>query len=938
MFKTHPCPQSLALFQEHDHRRQTCSLFAKPLCQGLSCFAAICDLRAPRMKGLFYDDSALESCRMDVNKGLPATESRRDLHVWIIENLRMAPVPEKAYGNFFEEHCYIVLHVSQSLKATQGACSDLHYWAGKEAGAEAQDAAEAFVQQLQETLGGATVQHREAQGHESDCFRSYFRSGIIYRRGGLASALTHVETNLYNIQRLLHVQGRKHVSAAEVELSWSSFNKGDIFLLDLGKVMIQWNGPETSIPEKARGLALTCSLRDRERGGRAQIGVVDDEVEATDLMRIMEAVLGCRVGNVPATRPDKSVNQLQKASVRLYHVCEKDEDLVIQELATCPLTQDLLREEDYYILDQGGFKIYVWQGRLSSLQEKKAAFSRALRFIQAKGYPTYTNVEVVNDGAESASFKQLFQSWSTKQRGNKNFGRLSKSIQVRPDVGKLQSQPELAAQLRMVDDASGKVEVWCIQDLGRQPVDPERHAQLCAGNCYLVLYTYQRMGHVQYILYLWRGHRATTRDVKALNCNAEELDLMYRGALVQEHVTMGSEPPHFLAIFQGQLVVFQGHTGRDGKEQPAPATRLFHVQGTDSCNTRTVEVPARASALNSHDIFLLVTASVCYLWFGKGCSGDQREMARTAVTAVSGENKETVLEGQEPPGFWEALGGPAPYPGNKRSSRKRSLPFTPRDQEDDARESLLVAPSAGRTGSLHCPSPGPDQVTMFLGGYVRQRFRATCVFQERIFLWLGEAASKWKEEAVDWGQEYLKTHPAGRSPTTPIVVIKQGHEPPTFTGWFLAWDPYKWTNDQSYKEVVDGSLGAMPAICEITAELNDFQLSRGPSNGGADPLTLQTLKGSQDGSGNELQPGPKAGDASTNSHHSSPRPTINGSLPRERLMHQAVEDLPEGVDPARKEFYLSDSDFQEIFGKSKEEFYSMAKWRQQQEKKQLGFF
>ena len=63
MFKTRPCPQSLALFQEHDHRRRTCSLFAKPLCRGLSCFAAVCDLRAPRMKGLFYDDNALESCR-----------------------------------------------------------------------------------------------------------------------------------------------------------------------------------------------------------------------------------------------------------------------------------------------------------------------------------------------------------------------------------------------------------------------------------------------------------------------------------------------------------------------------------------------------------------------------------------------------------------------------------------------------------------------------------------------------------------------------------------------------------------------------------------------------------------------------------------------------------------------------------------------------------
>lgn len=62
----------------------------------------------------------------------------------------------------------------------------------------------------------------------------------------------------------------------------------------------------------------------------------------------------------------------------------------------------------------------------------------------------------------------------------------------------------------------------------------------------------------------------------------------------------------------------------------------------------------------------------------------------------------------------------------------------------------------------------------------------------QIFLWLGEAASEWKE-AVAWGQEYLKTHPAGRSPATPLVLVKQGHEPPTFTGWFFTWDPYKWT-------------------------------------------------------------------------------------------------------------------------------------------------
>lgn len=50
----------------------------------------------------------------------------------------------------------------------------------------------------------------------------------------------------------------------------------------------------------------------------------------------------------------------------------------------------------------------------------------------------------------------------------------------------------------------------------------------------------------------------------------------------------------------------------------------------------------------------------------QGCNGDQREMARTVVTFISSNDKEMVLEGQEPPKFWEALGGRAPYPSSKR--------------------------------------------------------------------------------------------------------------------------------------------------------------------------------------------------------------------------------------------------------------------------------
>lgn len=65
-------------------------------------------------------------------------------------------------------------------------------------------------------------------------------------------------------------------------------------------------------------MALTCSLQDRERAGRAQIGVVDDEFKAAGLMEIMEAVLGRRLGSLYAAIPSRSINQLQKARVHLY--------------------------------------------------------------------------------------------------------------------------------------------------------------------------------------------------------------------------------------------------------------------------------------------------------------------------------------------------------------------------------------------------------------------------------------------------------------------------------------------------------------------------------------------------------------------------------------------------------------------------------------------
>uniref|UniRef100_A0A4W6DCN5 Villin like n=1 Tax=Lates calcarifer TaxID=8187 RepID=A0A4W6DCN5_LATCA len=645
------------------------------------------------------------------------------MQIWTINNMQLVPVPAQGFGNFFEGDCYIVLHVSSRLSA------DIHYWIGNSSSQDEQGAAAIYVTQLDEYLGGSPVQHREVQGSESPRFRSYFKNGLIYKKGGVASGFRHVDTNAYNVLRLLHVKGRKHVAATEVEVSWNSFNNGDIFLLDMGKAIVQWNGPQSNRREKLKAVLLAQDIRDRERGGRAQIGVVEggNEEDSPELMKVMMAVLGQRTGQLKDAIPDDKPDQVQNANTLSIHL--------------------------------------FYQG-----------------YIKAKNYPSSTTVEVMTEGGESAMFKHLFKSWRDKGQtqglgSTYSLGKIAKVDQVKFDVMELHARPELAAQQRMVDDASGDVKVWRIENLELAEVNPSTYGQFYGGDCYLVLYTYQRSNQQQYILYMWQGRHATKDEITACAYQAVNVDNKYNGAPVQVRVVMGKEPRHFLAIFKGKLIIFEGGTGRPGVVNPDPGARLFQVRGTDELNTKATEVLARASSLNTNDVFLLKTDKTCYLWYGKGCSGDERVMGRAMSDVLSRQDKQVVMEDQEPAEFWVALGGKAPYASDKRLQREEP-PHSPRLFE-----------CSNQTGQFRM-----TEVDDFAQSDLDEEDVMLLDTWEEIFFWVGNLANQQEtKEAWNSAQEYLRTHPAGRDPDTPIIFVKQGYEPPTFTGWFNAWDPHKWS-------------------------------------------------------------------------------------------------------------------------------------------------
>uniref|UniRef100_A0A8C7CRJ0 Villin-like n=1 Tax=Oncorhynchus kisutch TaxID=8019 RepID=A0A8C7CRJ0_ONCKI len=762
---------------------------------------------------------------------------------------------------------------------------DVHYWIGNSSSQDEQGAAAILVTQLDEFLGGSPVQHREVQAAESSKFRSYFRNGLIYKKGGVDSGFRHVESNVYKILRLLHIKGRKHVTATEVEVSWSSFNSGDVFLLDMGKVIVQWNGPQSNRSEKLKAMLLAQDVRDRERGGRAQIGVVEggDEEDSPELMKIMRAVLGQRSGKLKEAEPDDTPDRHQQtANIRLYNVSDESGKLVVQEVAMQPLTQDLLHSTDCYIVDQGGSSVLVWKGKEASIEERRSALGRAVGFIKAKNYSSSTNVEVMAEGGESAMFKHLFISWTekgqTKGLGNVyTTGKIAKVEQVKFDVMELHARPELAAQQRMVDDASGQI--WRIEDLELRELHPSSFGQFYGGDCYLVLYTYKRASKLQYILYMWQGRHATQDEITSCAYQAVAMDNKYSGVPVQVRVVMGKEPRHFLAIFKGKLIIFEGGTGRAGVTNPGPGARLFQVRGTHEMNTRATEVPARSSSLNTNDVFLLKTDHTIYLWYGKGCSGDEREMAKAVADVLSRQDKQVVMEGQEPAEFWVALGGKAPYACDKRYTHTEETPHSPRLFE-----------CSNQTGRFRM-----TEVEDLTQEDLDQDDVMLLDTWEEIFLWIGRSANEYEtKEACNSALEYLRTHPAGRDPDTPIISVKQGYEPLTFTGWFNAWDPQKWSQD-----------------CLSTT----FSTTLSP--------TLSS---------------PSLGPSITLVPSTTPAPRTGEYLGPELLINKSPNELPKGVDPNRREDYLSDVDLENLLGCSRSGFQRLPRWRQNDLKKKAGLF
>ncbi|KAL6465324.1 hypothetical protein MHYP_G00254570 [Metynnis hypsauchen] len=701
------------------------------------------------------------------------------LQVWRIEKMDLVAVPEKLYGSFYTGDTYIVLStIKQRLGSLQ---YDLHFWQGSSCTIDESAAAAIFTVQMDDYLGGTPVQYREVQGYESKTFVGYFKSGLTYMQGGVASGFRHVASNEVGMQRVLHVTGRRTVRATEVPVSWNSFNQGDCFILDLGEELYQWCGIKSNHFERLKATSISKGIRDNERHGRAKLYLCEEGSEPGKMLE----VLGPKPELPEIDCDDTETDVSNRKMAKLYKVSDASGDMSITLIAEeNPFSQNALESTDCFILDHGcSGKIFFWKGKEASPEERSAGMKAAEEFIQKMGFPKHTQVQILPENGETPLFKQFFKAWRDVAQAEgmgKAYvpNKVAKIEKVPFDASTLHDSSAMAAQHGMFDKGDGEKKIWRIEGSDKVEVDPSTYGQFYGGDSYIIQYSYQHGGCRGQIIYIWQGEVSSQDEKGASSILAAQLDEELGGGAVQVRVIQGKEPPHFMSIFgEKPVVVYKGGTSRQGGQTEAAEIHLFQVRSNTAGHTRAIEVDAVASNLNSNDAFILVNPSGSVLWVGQGTSDVEKHGAKQ-LSEILGLEVSEVAEGEEGANFWEALGGKMEYRTSERLKSKMDL-HPPR----------LFACS-NRTGQFRIDEvPGemaqedlaPDDV-MILDTW------------DQVFVWIGKQANEEeKTEAIMSAAQYIETHPATRDKRTPIVKIMHGFEPPTFTGWFLGWDYDYWS-------------------------------------------------------------------------------------------------------------------------------------------------
>ncbi|XP_070500915.1 villin-like protein quail [Chironomus tepperi] len=840
-----------------------------------------CDLKRP-----IYEEIRVDPLFRKISK------HSIGFHIFKVENDHIESVGKDQIGVFYDENVYIIYAaaikgtftdqntISREIKTSVTIERFVHIWIGSSASTVKSKNAALKIIELDVHFNHSVVQYRESQGHETKRFLSYFKENGMQ----ILTGTSHKSTPEY--PRLYQIYGKTCPICIQMKsINWiDNFNSGNVMILQTQCFIFVWVGRSSSSIERVNSLKIASKFRDCRPS--TEIAVVDDGYEQsmsieckTEWNKFLN--LSERLVHPLVIKPVTEHNPL-----KLYKCANLNGLFRAEHIKTDGIEQiDLNDKNSTFIIDGDVYGIWIWIGRNVPKGDKAEGMRHVRGYMIKRNHPSTHPVIRIIDGHEPIEFIAMFPQWIDNDHSTS----IARHVLEKFDALTLIQRPQVAAQMQLIDDGCGEIKVFRIDSDDITDI-PKKYGQVFySNNCYIIHYQTHAAStshSVKNVIYLWIGSQAKQMDKTTGELFLTEMFDHFNTNVVQIRVHEGMEPPHFLQLFRGRLIILHGYDPC-GAKRKFPPTFILKVIGNSTYTTKAIQMTNKSSH-QSTDCYIIKTISgTIYVWCSQSSTGDTREMAK-GIAGMIGE-PQVVMEGAENEEFYESVGDkfvaqvkvisnnymePTLYSTWEKS--KVSLYLATLIQSQIQLEQIFAFEQKDLT---------PDNIYLLDAGSM-------------IYIWLGSLSDVEQRNAV-WimGLHLISIHPIPRSLKVPVCIIKQGYEPISFTGFFDKWDPKLLDNIKTFEKLrIQMNLSGthpIPSPRSITNSISDVSYL------------------------NEFD-----------KHQKYPLEMLRGD----------PLNLPTYINPSQKEIHLTHDDFVSVFNMEYTQFAELPKWKQVELKKQYKLF
>jgi gelsolin len=319
--------------------------------------------------------------------------SKVGLQIWRIVKFKVQHWPKEDYGKFYSGDSYIILN---TYKKEEEILYDVHFWIGAHSTQDEYGTAAYKTVELDTFLDDKPVQHREVMSNESALFKSYF-DVLTLMEGGAETGFRHVAPTEYQTRLLRFCGSKKKVIVTEVPAVRGTLDSDDVFILDLGLEVYQWNGKKCNKDEKFKAVQYLQTLKS-ERSGKPNVETLDEnEMSPEDKFYSLLP---------PGEGPSKSVQSDPDFQPTILRVSDETGSLEMTEVSTGSLSKSVLDSKDVFLVDTGK-EFFCWVGSGASPAEKKNGMTYSHNYLMKTSHPLIP-VSVIKEGQESSAFNAVF--------------------------------------------------------------------------------------------------------------------------------------------------------------------------------------------------------------------------------------------------------------------------------------------------------------------------------------------------------------------------------------------------------------------------------------------------------------------------------------------------------------------------------------------------